>query len=298
MKEIIKIIRGNAAIDAAILTKDKSIEGVQKYFGCRLEEIAAIGDEVGDLSFLTKKGLGLVGAPANAQPKLFDTLKKQKNSYFPEGESFNGFLNFYKESIRREIKLIISDKDGVLKDGDKTFGHDFKKLALTIGVKQNPYVIILTGSSYQQNLPFMEEYGLNDQLKINPYIEKYPFLVLAENGAVHINILNGEIRNYVNEICPELLNILKTDFEMEVRNRLEKEVLPKCNLSWSNNYKDQKEKVYHVQDKLSMVTFNVPRTFLNGDNYRKSAESEIFRKRVVEVMQEVSERLSLPYEII
>jgi 3-deoxy-D-manno-octulosonate 8-phosphate phosphatase KdsC-like HAD superfamily phosphatase len=298
MGETIKLMRGNAGIDAVILTKQESVSGIIRCSGFPLEKIAAIGDEVGDLPLLTKQGLGFIGAPANAQSPVKDFIKNKDNGYLSSQEAFFGFADFYNEATKREIKLIISDKDGVLKDGDKTWGSDFAKLAMQMGQKKNPYVVILTGSSYQQNLSFMKEYGLDNRLESNLKIKDYPYLLLAESGAIHINVLTGETRNYVADIQPELLKVLKKEFEPRVKSKIEEKVLPECGLIWSDKYEDQTGKVYHVKDKLSMVTFGVPRYFSDGKPYRKSPESEIFRDGVIGVMVEIAEELKMPYELI
>lgn len=298
VEESIKIIRGNAAVDATILTKDESVEGVAEYFGCELKDIAFIGDEIADLPLLTKKGLGFAGTVANAQERVKETLINQTNSYVSSLSVFDGFLDFYSKSIDKKIKLVLSDRDGVLKDGDKTFGNEFTELALKMGQEQNPYVIILTGSSYQQNLPFMEKYGLNPNLNCNPKIVEYPYLILAEGGAIHINVLTGNTNNYVADICPDLLKILKKDFEPKVKSKIEEKVLSEFNLYWAKNYNDQQGKIYHVKDKLSMVTFNIPRTFANGESYRKSSESEKLRDKIVEIMVNTANELNLPYDFL
>jgi len=298
MAETIKLIRGNAGIDATILTKQESVSGIVKYSGFSLEKIAAIGDEVGDLPILKKQGLGFIGAPANAQQPVINFIKNSGNGYFSSKEAFFGFVDFYNEAIKRKIKLVISDKDGVLKDGDKTWGSDFATLAMKMGQGGNPYVVILTGSSYQQNLPFMKEYGLDNRLVNNSMIKDYPYLLLAESGAIHINVLTGETKNYVEEINPSLLKILKSEFEPKVKSKIEEKVLQECNLIWSDDYNDQKGKVYHSKDKLSMVTFNVPRYFSDGRPYRKSPESEKFRDSVISIMVDVADELKIPYESI
>lgn len=298
MKETIKLIRNNAAVDAAIITKDRALEGVSRYFGWPLEKIAMIGDEVTDLLLLTKQGLGLVGAPANAQKRVIETLKFLRNGFVSSLEVFDGFLDFYNVATKLGIQLVMSDKDGVLKDGDILYGQRFRELALEMGKNGKPYVVVLTGSSCEQNASFMEKYGLDERLSSNHRIIDYPWLLLVENGAIHINVLTREKRNYVKDISPELLKSLKGDFESEVRKRLDSEVLPEFSLGWSESYEDQKGRVYHAKEKLSMVTFNVPRAFSDGRPYRKSDEAERFRTRTMQVMEEVASRLDLPYQIL
>lgn len=297
MNNKITIVRNNAAIDALILTKDCVVEGVARYFGGRLEEIAAIGDELIDLPLLTTPNLGMAGCPDNAQKGVVDTIRGI-NGYVSPERVFDGFADFYKRAGEAGIKLIISDKDGVLKEGGNTqWGDEFRNLALEMGQDGKPYVVVLTGSSHQQNLPFMKEYGLDERLSVNPAVKEYPYLLLCENGAIHLNVLTGETRNYVADISPELLNVLKGRFESRVKKKLELEVLPFFAFEWTNDYNDQRGKVYHVQDKQSMVTFNVPREFSNGTPYRKTSHADMFRERVVEKMEEVAIELGLPYEV-
>lgn len=300
MTETVKLMRNNAAIDAAILTKDRSIKSVKKYFKISLEKMAAIGDEVTDISLLKTPGLGMVGAPANAQLPVKNAVSNLPNSYVSSKRAFEGFMDFYQRASNLGIELIISDKDGVLKEDSESAVHsrEFRKLALHMGQERNPYIIVLTGSSQKQNISFMNEYGLNEELRSNPKVVEYPFLVLIENGAIHLNVLTGEIKNYVKDICPEMLKMLKGEFEERVKKRLESEVFPELGLEWSLEYGDQNGKVYHSREKLSMVTFNVPRGFSDGRPYRKSPEADKYRDRTILIMQEEAVRLNLPYQIL
>jgi 3-deoxy-D-manno-octulosonate 8-phosphate phosphatase KdsC-like HAD superfamily phosphatase len=299
MNETIKLIENNAAVDAAILTKARALDGVARYFGCSLEEMAMIGDEITDLSILTRSGLGLAGAPSNAQERVKDTVRGLRNGFVSQGEVFDGFLDFYREAERLGIRLVISDKDGVLKDGSNLYGERFREqVALNMGRNGKPYVVVLTGSSYEQNVQFIEQYFPSLRLGANPMVVDYPWLLLAESGAVHINVLNGTRRNYVRDICPDLLRRLKGEFEAGVRQRLDAEVLPEFGFGWSSNSEDQRAKVYHASEKLSMVTFNVPREFSDGKPYRKSEEAKKYRSKVMRIMEQEAISLELPYEIL
>lgn len=297
MNNKITIARNNAAIDALILTKGEVVDGVVRYFGGRLEEIAAIGDEIIDIPLLTTPRLGMVGCPANAQQGVIDAVRRI-NGYVSPERVFDGFRDFYRRASVAGIKLIISDKDGVLKEGENTqWEKDFRNLALEMGQDGKPYVVVLTGSSHQQNLHFMREYGLDERLSVNPAVKRYPYLLLLENGAIYLNVLTGETKNYVANISKELLKVLKGEFERRIRRKLETEVLPFFGFEWGSDYNDQRGKVYHVQDKQSMVTFDVPREFSDGTPYRKTRQSDMFRDRVIEKMEEVATELGLPYEV-
>jgi len=295
----IKLMKNNACIDATIFTKDEAISGISKRFGIPLEEIAAISDEVGDIPFLKTPGLCFVGAPTNAQDRVKETLSSMENGYVSSLKVYEGFKDFYSRAEKKGAKLVISDRDGVLKEGSNMqWGEEFRKLALEMGQPSKPLVSVLTGSSYNQNLDFMKKYGLDERLRVNPEVEKHPHLLSVEGGAIHVNVLTGELVNYVAYINPGLLKVLKGEFERKVKERLEKEVLPALNLGWSKNYDDQTEKVYHIEDKLSMVSFNVPRKFKDGTPYRESPEAEQFRNMTIKIMEETAQKLNTPYEIL
>lgn len=294
----IRLFRNNAAIDATIFTKDRVVEGVTRYSGKKLEEIAFIGDEIVDLPIIRTCGLGLVGAPSNAQERVIQEVKRLPHGYVSEKRVFDGFVEFYKVAQQRGIKLVLSDRDGVLKEGsDNSRGDDFREILSHMDGELYPYVAVLTGSGYEQNISFRKKYGLDERLKENSFVIKYPYLLLLENGAIHLNILTGEIKNYLSEIQPELLNILKGEFEQRIRDKMEKEILQKFRLSWSTYYEDQKGKIYHAP-KLSMVTFNVPRTFHDGKPYRESVEADNFRDSVLQIMENTAQELGLNYEIM
>ena len=192
----------------------------------------------------------------------------------------------------------ISDRDGVLKEvGNYSWWDDFRKLLLKMDRETRPYIVVLTGSGYEQNTSFRNKYGLDKSLIANPYVEKYPYLLLLENGAIYLNVLTDEIKNYLIEIDSETLRTLKGEFEKRVKSRLENEVLSDFGLQWSNSYEEQKGKVYHAP-KLSMVTFGVPREFADGSPYRKSKEADNFRDSVLKVMKKTAQELHLDYEVI
>jgi len=298
MTETIKLSRGNAGIDAMILTKDRALDGIVGFSGIPLSKIGFIGDEELDIPLLTVSGLGLVGAPSNAQERVKQIVQKQPNGFVSSQEVYEGFLEFYGRASGLGLKLVISDKDGVLKDGGETrWGNSFRNLAMKMGQDQRPFVCVLTGSSVSQNQSFMQKYGLDLRLGENPKVQEYPDLLLVENGAIHVNVLTKETRNYVKEISPDLLGALKNDFEPEVKVRLKREVFPEFGFSYTDVYGGQVSEVYHGE-KQSMVTFNVPRQLVNGKYFRKSKEAESYRDQVVEVMEGVAEELGLPYERI
>ncbi|MBW2966909.1 HAD hydrolase family protein [Candidatus Woesearchaeota archaeon] len=295
MNDKIMIMRGDASVEVSILTKDQTVKDVAEEFGCPLDEIAVVGDGSNDLPMLTMEGLGLRGAPANAEQKVKEALEKLDNSYISPRAVCDGFFDIYQKAIEKGIKVVVTDRDGVLKAGSQVhWGPDFAKLALEMG-GDKPYVVVVTAASHAQNVKFMEEYGLDGRLHSNPHVRAHPYIMLAEGGAVHVNVLTGGTRNYVSKISPELLALMKGKFEQEVRKLIDAQ-LPSLGLTWTKDYDDQMGKVYHVEDKQCMVCFNVPRTFTDGRPYRKSPESAKLRDVFVDAMVEVAEKLGMRYE--
>lgn len=143
----------------------------------------------------------------------------------------------------------------------------------------------------------MKEYGLDERLAANPYVQENPYLVMMENGALQMNVLNGELRDYIAELDVNLLAALRLTFMPIVKERLEEEVFSDFGLEWSKDSEDKSQRINHVEEKLSMVTFDMPRTFLDGKPYRDSESADRLRERMVGIMVEVAEELELPYEL-
>jgi hypothetical protein len=293
-----------AAVDATIYTKGDAIVNYAESKGISLEQIAGIGDELIDISFLTTKGLGLAGTVGNAQTPVKEAVFSMPRGFISSKEVFDGFLEFYEYAREGGFTHIVSDRDGVLlRKGDYSRGSEFKKLIESVGMdsdgsgEKNPHIAILTGSSYGQNIGFTQAYGLDSSLSSNPVIRADPFLLLAENGLIHINILTGETKNLCSELNPELLEVLKNRFEPEVAKRIERDVLPSFGLGWSFNYNDQNEKIF-VPEKQGMTTFNIPGNFADGRDYRESEEAEMLRCAMIDIMREVAEKIKIPYEVV
>jgi len=298
MNNTIKLVRNSSAIDALILTKDEIIPIVADEYSIDLEKIAIMGDSLIDLSCLTLPGLGLAGAPANAQESVIEALTSQDNGYVSPHRFYDGFRDFYFKATERGMQLVISDRNGVLTEGSNMqWGTEFGELALKMGQEGRPYVIVLTGSSYDQNIDFRQEYGLDQRLGENPVVKNHPYSLLVEGGTTHVNVLTGEIKNYAANIDPSLLEALKGDFEKQVRERIEHEVLPDLGFEWTQDYRDQTGKVYHIP-KSNMVTFNLPMYFENGKPFRESPQADSFKDDVLKVMVETALNLGLPYEIL
>jgi len=298
MNDKVYLMANNAAIDATILTKGDIVPAYAKHHGIPLERIAAIGDEIIDLPMLTTEGLGFVGAPANAQDKVKEAVAKMQNGWISSCQVLDAFIEFYALTKKRNISRIISDKDGVLlAKGDLARGAEFYALMQYAGVGGNPFVTVLTGSSVGQNAKFMKGYGLDARLESNPAIKKNPYLLLAENGLIHLDVLSGNTLNFCKILNPYLLTKLKNEFEPEVARRMEAEIFPIFGFEWSADSEDQAEKVYHAP-KQGMVTFNVPRYFKDGSDYRKSAQAKAYRENMIKLMSETAEKIQMHYEIL
>lgn len=293
----ITLCTDNAAVDAYILGKGHAVPVFAQQFGVPLGRIASIADGVKDLEFLETPGLGFIGAPANAQTKVRERVAALRG-HVSTLETFAAFMEFYEMVGSKGITYIISDRDGVLKDGKHSWGNDFKQLTKEMGTPGKPYVIVLTGSSLDQNLGFAKEYGLDATLAANPAVGQHPYLLLVENGIIAYNVLTGETRNGVTTLNPALLGILRGPFEDDVMRRVRRNVLPVFELRESRVYSDQRGAVY-IAEKEAMVTLNIPREFADGrEGYRKSDEAARLRKAMLGTMITAAQEVGVEYRVL
>ena len=278
------------------MTKDIAVAAISNQFGCSLADMAVIGDEGNDLPMLTLEGIALAGAPSNASPQVKDVLRFQQNSYISPHKVGDGFFDIYARAAKQRLKVVVTDRDGVLKAGDKVhWGPKFGELAQCMGGNL-PYVYVVTASSKTQNDKFREEYGLDERLSGNFFVRNHPWMLFAEGGAVQVNVLTDKTRNYAGQLNPELFAKMKGPFESGVKDMIDS-ALPMFDLTWTEDYDNQRGMVYHVKDKVAMVCFNVPRAFKDGTPYRDSPESEDYRDMVTQAMIDTAERLEMPYRL-
>jgi len=293
----ITLCTDNAAVDAYILGKGHAVPVFADQFNVPLAQIGSIADGIKDLEFLETPDLGLIGAPANAQPQVKERVAA-RGGHVSALETFAAFEEFYAMAGAQGITHIISDRDGVLKDGKQAWATEFKELTREMGSPGKPYVVVLTGSSLDQNLDFAREYGLDASLKANSAVRQHPYLLLVENGIIAYDVLTGETRNGVQSLNPELLAKLKGSFEEEVMRQLRKTILPRFGLKESVVYDDQRGAVY-VAPKEAMVSLNIPREFADGrKDYRKSPEAEELRQAMLGTMRTAAERVEIAYRIL
>ncbi|MBD3314105.1 HAD hydrolase family protein [Candidatus Woesearchaeota archaeon] len=298
MEEKIHLIKNKAAVDATILTKDRAIVKYANFHDIPLENLAAIGDGTTDLPMLTLEGIGLAGAPANSQARVKETVGSLPNGWVSSEEVFDAFIEFYNIARDSGLTNIISDRDGVLKwKNDMRGARDFRQILDYMGNNRNPFVTVLTGSGVTQNLEFMDIYGFNDpNLRSNKAIRDNPYILLAEGGLIHFDVIHGETINLCRKLNQDLLDKLKNDFEPEVADKIKSRVLDDFGLEWSSDYNDQEGKIYRPP-KQGMVTFNIPRQ-VNNNDYRNTEESEMLRNKIIDIMAETAEEKNIHYEIL
>ncbi len=289
---------GTDAVDAALITKDSALKSFASDMRIPLLRIAGIGDSANDIPFLKIPNLGLVGVPNNAQLIVKQTLETIERSYISNKDFLDGFVDFYTHCLDAGIEYVFADRDGVLiwKE-DLPEKSRLRQIVECMGQEGWPFIIIITGSSYEQNMDFMCKYRLNSSLASNEKIRENPYIIYAENGAVQINILDGSIRNCAEFLDRNLLTILKTNFLNILISNVEKRILPIFNLEFSKELSDQGSKIC-LPSKRTMVTLNIPRTHHGIEDYRRSPESDHLRDSILREMVIVAHDLGLPYQVL
>ncbi|MBI5064735.1 HAD hydrolase family protein [Candidatus Woesearchaeota archaeon] len=299
MNDKIYLIANNAAVDAVMITKAEAIDEIRNRYGFSLDQVATIGDEIVDIPMLEIAGLGNIGTVANAQQRVIEYVASKENGFVSNFSVFDGFMDFYNLCKDRKRKLIITDKDGVLKEGDNVqWGPEYARLVMEMGKEGDPFCVVLTGSALSQNEKFRHAYGLDERLKANKFVQENPFLLIVENGAIHLNVITGEIDNRCHKLNSRLLDVLKGPFEKEVARRIRDEILPEFGFDISYNYDDQTGKVYHVIEKLAGVSFNIPRKDVQGSPFRKTSSAQKLRDRIIEIMSEEASKLGTDYVVL
>jgi hypothetical protein len=286
------------AIDAAIYTKDAVVTDFADRSGLPLAQIAGIGDGENDIPFLAVPGLAISAAPLNAQDTVKSLIKTLPNGVVLRSESTKAFLEFYELAKSRRVSHIFADRDGVFDWEDGSRGTDeVFRVFRNMGLDGNPIVLVLTGSSYEQNVSFIEKLRIKEAVHDNAVARKNPFVVLAENGALQIDVLTLKTRDYRQVLDADLLRLLKTSFEKQVIARLKETVLPRFHLELSDRRENQIEKVY-IPPKRTMLTINVPKWFRDGSAFRRSKVGQEFREVVLDTMQAVARTLGTPYRLL
>jgi hypothetical protein len=303
MKKI-TISKSSTAIDACWWDKGMSIEGAPE----PKERIAVIGDSESDFPFLKLEGLLFRGAPFNARESVKNFLVTINNGYISKKDLLKGFFDCVDKIISmsadrglnaRDV-TVYTDRDGVIyTKGDYSQGRRFATRIRNMGI-DSPLVRIITGSSLVQNQEsgFMDAFGLNaENLARNQRVQDDPYLVLIENGAIKLNVLNPhDMNNVALTLEPELTQTLVGEFRNRLMERIEREIFPSMHLHWQKNYMLQKEDprgVYPSLDKKTMTTMNTPHALRD-----QKIIGEVYKSNIVKFMEEIAEGLNLPYEVL
>jgi hypothetical protein len=286
------------AVDASLVTKDIAIKGFASSRGIPLSRVAGIGEGANDLPFLRISGLGLVGAPSNAQAAVKQALRAIRGSYISTKSVLDGFLDFYARCCGAGIEFVFADRDGVLiwnQDGEGKFR--LRQVLERMGQNGRPFVIILTGSSYEQNVDFMRNYKLDASLGANQRIRENPYVIYAENGALQMDILSARARNYAAALDKGLLDALTGDFLHSLLRHIRERILPAYRLELGESSSDQRSKLY-LPPKRTMVTVDLPRAHTGLEDYRRSPASDALRQALVKEMVIAAQELHLPYQVL
>lgn len=285
----INIIKNNDAIDAYFFSKRDGFEAIIQRFDISLERIAVIGDGENDLPFLSYSGIGLKGAPSNARDEVKAYLGDDNVMFQP---GLDGFLEFYERCAENDIKLIVSDKDGVLQWHDDKSKLSLVKIWENMGKDGCPLITVLTGASIASSLGFIRQYGLIEASHNNALIKHTPELVFAENGYRAINIINQDVMPVNDILDVKVCQKLTGQFKEMMIDRLETELLSSFGLKYSGDRTIENKTVY-IPDKHSMLTVCLPKMTSCGDYYLDTCESEMFRNKIIDEMSAIAKQLNL-----
>lgn len=285
------------AVDASLVSKDIAVIRYSQENGIPLHQVAAIGDGANDLPFLSIPDLAIIGCPGNAQNKIKNYLKDRQNSFISKRDGFEGFKEFYDICSQSCISTVFSDRDGVIinKGYNEKFANELDDIFTKSFMLENPSLKILTGSSYDQNIMIVKIASHRKYARRYSYAD--PFLVLAENGSIQINVFDGSIKKLANVLNVDYLHWLKSEFQTEFVNSVNKTILHKYDLAWSKNHIDFIEALY-IPKKTTMVTIDLPRFTKDGKDYGKTIKGKSLSKELLEIMEDIAIRNNLIYKIL
>jgi hypothetical protein len=324
----IKITANTAGVDASWWTKGMSVSLSPEY--CDNPNLVyAIGDGDLDLSFLELPGLLLSAGPQNSTENVktwltrdvtkdpsgsarewYTDLPETDKRYLARNKGLDAFFEIERKVASLALTLPSGlqsltgfiDKDGVLcTKGDYTRGQEASRHFKFMGIERGLFRII-TGSSMSQNTlsGFMDAYGLDKKnLKNNRLIQANPYIMLCENGAVAMNVLDhSDWKNVAAQINPDGIKLLTQDFRSELYSMMNINVISPLSLHWlpdsiEEGYQKQTENprgIWRCADKLTMTTLNVPR------GIRSSREGHLYRNLVVDCMQMAAEKVGFTYK--
>ncbi len=95
----------------------------------------------------------------------------------------------------------------------------------------------------------------------------------------------------------DLLDHLKGPFEEKVASRVASS-LSDFEFIMSDQSNSQKGVVYHVREKVSMVTIALPREDTEGRPFRVTSEADTLRGIILDIMKEQAISLGMDYSVI
>jgi hypothetical protein len=290
----IAVMANTDAVDIIHVTKDAALLAVAAREGVGLHEVAAIGDGLNDLPFLGLDGLALVGAPSNAQDPVRAFVSSRPNGVVCAGAELDGFREFYAECARRGVKLVFSDRDGVLiSHGDLSgAGEKLSGLFGAMGTDGAPFVYVLTGSGAGHNLDLLADPAVAGALSANPAVRGRSGVFLVENGALAVDALDRSVAPLPSLTDAATVAFLTGPYRRAVEDRVRAEVLPAFGLSFTGDRADQHGKILTI-DKQTMVTFNIPHSVDGIRFYRRSPESELLRAAIAKAATDVAAEMGV-----
>src|SRR3989338_3777137 len=296
--ETLFISATDSAIDCALYAKGMALTDHASEHDFNLQHVAAIGDGANDLPFMMLDNLGFIGCPANADASV-KAAAKEKGGFESKYEVYLGFLDFLGQCVRRNIKAVYTDRDGVLQNkGDFPGAFGFAQSLGSAGRDGNPLIYVLTGAGQAENRDFIKAVNSFFDLADNAEIRADPYIVLTENGGVRVSILDSEKSvNIVQQKNPALFAKVLGPFRDSLVKRLESEIAPKFNLGVTYEYNNQKGNAY-VATKQTMVTVNVPRAFADGRLYRNTPEAEAYRTAMKAAAADIAKSIGIQFKVL
>jgi len=248
-------------------------------------DVGVIGDSANDLPFLLEPGVKVAAAPSNAQSRVKTSLRALNHGLILDGEGLEGFLQFYRHCRTVGVRLIVADRDGVLRwKNDELYLSALGEIYKSMGAPDHPIVVVLTGSSAEQNFRFVSETFIDSSVAQNPKRDSLPPLIYAENGNVIVDIKLHSSHIREQSIAKNEADLLLGPVRKLLLSELEREVLPRFGMSFTRDPTKQAMCVF-LPPKSTMLTVNVPKTFLDGRFFRDSPEAENFRILVGSAME-------------
>ena len=240
------------SIDVYSHPKETTVRQIAAFMGLRLSELGVIGDGANDIGMLSIEGIGAAATVHNGQPEVKKLVASLPNGFSASAEAVAGVSEFLKECVSRRIKRVIADRDGVLRyrcDGqerDALIELIRKFNAAGIGID------ILTGSSVEQNVFFLQDSGIAAELACS----NVDLRIYAENGVVEIDPRTKSVAFVGGDECEWFLPLIPS-LTTAILAEITDTVLHRFNVSWGSGEAGPTTLV--SVPKLAMVTIDTPK---------------------------------------